>query len=99
MKNLENNRDNAWELSHHLFHNKYYKNTESLDEVELTRDPELISKDPAILAAFSNRVDLMKDMIRIWYKSNLNRQEESAKNLIQVDKKRIRFKIKSTELL
>ncbi len=89
MKNLENNRDNAWELSHHLFHNKYYKNIGSLENVELIGDPELISKDPLILATFSNRVDLMMDMIRMWYKHQLVELEKDAKNLIQLINKEL----------
>jgi hypothetical protein len=92
IKNLENNRDKAWDMSHLLFHNKYYKNIGSIENVELIGNPELISKDPVILATFSNRVDLMKDMIRMWYKHNLNRLEESAKNLIQLIKKEYSLK-------
>ncbi len=65
-RNGKSNRDNAWDLPHLLFHNKYYKNIGSLVNVEFIGDPELISKDPVILATFSNRVDLMKDMIRMW---------------------------------
>jgi hypothetical protein len=84
IKNLENNRDKAWDMSHLLFHNKYYKNTESLENVELIGDPELISKDPVLLSTFSNRVDLMMDMIRMWYKHQLVELEEDAKNLIQL---------------
>ncbi len=87
IKNIENNRDKAWDISHLLFHNKYYKNTESLDEVELTGDPELISKDPVLLSTFSNKVDFLDDMIRMWYKKQLVNQEADARNLIELIKK------------
>ncbi len=44
----------------------------------------MISKDPVLLSTFSNRVDLMMDMIRMWYKHQLVELEEDAKNLIQL---------------
>lgn len=90
-ENINAHRDKAKDLSFTLFSNDYYKHKEdfSLDfPLDLTKgQPELLTKSPAVLSEFANRISHMSDLLKFNYEQRrLDRQAGNAIRLIQLIK-------------
>ncbi len=89
--NINVHRDKAKDISFILFSNKYYKHKEdfSLDfPLDPSRgEPELLTKNPAVLSEFANRISHMCDLLKFNYKQRrLDSQAGNAIRLIQLIK-------------
>ena len=85
-------RGKAKDISFSLFSNKYYKHTEdfSLDFPlnPIMGDPQLITRNPALLSEFANRISHMNDLLKFNYKfRRVDRQVGNAIRLIQLIKR------------
>ena len=90
--NINVHRDRAKDISFILFNNKYYKHKEvfSLDfPLDSSKgEPALLTKNPAILSEFANRISHMCDLLKSNYKQRrVDSQASNAKRLIQLIKK------------
>ena len=90
--NINVHRDRAKDISFIVFNNKYYKHTEDLSldfPLDSSRgEPALMTKNPAVLSEFANRVSHMSDLLKLNYKQvRVDRQASNAKRLIQLIKK------------
>jgi len=90
--NINVHRDRAKDISFILFNNKYYQHKEGFS-VDFPLDPSkgepaLLTKNPAILSEFANRISHMSDLLKFNYKrGRVDRQASNAKRLIQLIKK------------
>jgi hypothetical protein len=90
--NINVHRDRAKDISFILFNNKYYKHKEgsSLDfPLDPSKgEPELLTKNPAVLSEFANRISHMSDLLKSNYKQRrVDSQVSNGKRLIQLIKK------------
>ena len=90
--NINVHRDRAKDISFIIFNNKYYKHTEgfslgfSLDPSK--GEPALMTRNPAVLSEFANRISHMSDLLKRNYKQGrVDHQARNAKRLIQLIKK------------
>ena len=90
--NINVHRDRAKDISFILFNNKYYKHTEGFSlnyPLDSSRgEPELLTKNPAILSEFANRISHMCDLLKSNYKQRrVDSQVSNGRRLIQLIKK------------
>ncbi len=86
-------REKAKDISFSLFNNKYYKDSEYFWFDKFTGEPELMTKNPAMLSEFANRVSYLCDLLKFMYKKGgLERQAGNAKKLIQLIKEEYHLK-------
>jgi hypothetical protein len=94
--NINVHRDKAKDISFILFSNKYYqhKGDLSLFPFDPSRgEPELLTKNPAVLSEFANRISHMCDLLKFNYKERrLDSQAGNAIRLIQLIKKEYHLK-------
>ena len=82
--NINIHREKAKDISFTLFSNKYYKDSEDWSSDMFIGEPELITKNPAVLSEFANRVSHMRDLLKFNYKQRrLDRQTSNAIRLIK----------------
>ena len=90
--NINVHRDRAKDISFIIFNNKYYKHTEGFS-LGFTLDsskgePALMTRNPAVLSEFANRISHMSDLLKRNYKQGrVDHQASNAKSLIQLIKK------------
>jgi hypothetical protein len=90
--NINVHRDRAKDISFIIFNNKYYKHTEVISfgfPLDPSKgDPALMTRNPAVLSEFANRISHMCDLLRLNYKQGrVDHQASNAKRLIQLIKK------------
>ena len=89
--NINVHRDRAKDISFILFSNKYYDHKEgfSLDfPLDTARgEPELLTRNPAVLSEFANRISHMSDLLKSNYRRRGDSQVSNGKKLIQLIKK------------
>ncbi len=90
-------RGTAKDMSFSLFSNKYYEHKKdfSLDFPldPLMGEPKLITKNPAVLSEFANRISHMHDLLKFNYKQRrVDRQAVNARNLVRLIKKEYSLK-------
>jgi hypothetical protein len=91
--NINVHHEKAKDISFTLFSNKYYKDTEDWTSGMFTGEPVLMTKNPAVLSEFANRVSHMHDLLKFNYKQRrLDRQTGNAIRLIQLIKKEYHLK-------
>ena len=88
--NINAHRDRAKDISFILFNNKYYNHREefslSIPLDPSKGDPALLTKNPAVLSEFANRISHMSDLLRYNYQRRIQSQLTNAKGLIQLIK-------------
>ena len=91
---INGHRIKAKDLSFSLFNNKYYsKERMQFTYDDFTGEPELITKEPAVLTEFSNRVSHTSELLLINYKHRrLDILVHTATRLIEVIKKEYHLK-------
>ena len=97
--NINLHRGRAKDISFTLFSNKYYKHTYTEDfslafPLDSSKgEPELITKNPAVLSEFANRISHMNDLLKFNYKQRrVDRQAVNARNLVRLIKKEYSLK-------
>jgi hypothetical protein len=91
-ENINAYREKVKDISYTLFNNNYYNHDESVSS-DLALDPakgipELLTKNPAVLSEFANRISHMSDMLKFNYrKRRLGAHAENARRLIQLIKR------------
>ena len=92
-KNNSNaHRDRAKDISFIIFNNKYYNHKENFSlgpPLDPSKgEPALLTRNPAVLSEFANRISHMSDLLKFNYKhGRVDRQANNAKRLIQLIKK------------
>jgi hypothetical protein len=85
--NINIHREKAKDISFTLFSNKYYKDSEDWSSHMFIGEPELTTRNPAVLSEFANRVSHMRDLLKFNYKKRrLERQTGNAITLIKLIK-------------
>ena len=91
---INGHRIKAKDLSFTIFNNKYYsKDRMRFSFNDFNGDPELITKEPAVLTEFANRVSHTSELLLINYKHRrLETMVHAATKLIEVIKKEYHLK-------
>ena len=86
--NINGHRIKAKDISFSIFSNKYYNHTEGFSFNTFIGEPELMTKDLAVLTEFANRVSHTSELLLLNYKQNrLDILVHAATRLIEVIKK------------
>jgi hypothetical protein len=95
--NINVHRDRAKDISFIIFNNKYYKHKEDLSfgfPLDSSKgEPALLTKNPAVLTEFANRISHMSDLLKLNYKQRrVDSQVSNGKRLIELIKKEYHLK-------